>query len=234
MIILYGFGPDFGLPEISPFVTKTQVHLAMAGLPFEKRIGDFRHAPKGQLPYIEVDGRSVGDSTFIRDVIEAQSGVDLDAALSPVERAHAWAIERMMENHFLWAGVAERWLHPANFERGPGKWLSGAPAEFRAATQQRMRDTIHAVGIGRHNEAEIVQLAGRSLEAVSAILGQKIFLFGDRPCAADATLFAILAAALTPYFDGPIRDRAESHPNLVRYVDRMMARHFPDHPWRVG
>ena len=32
MITLYGFGTGFGLPEISPFVTKTEVQLKMADL----------------------------------------------------------------------------------------------------------------------------------------------------------------------------------------------------------
>ena len=39
MIILYGAGEGFGLPEISPYVTKTEVQLRMAGLPYEKRVG---------------------------------------------------------------------------------------------------------------------------------------------------------------------------------------------------
>ena len=36
MITLYGFGPGFGLSEISPFVTKTEVQLKMAGLAYRK------------------------------------------------------------------------------------------------------------------------------------------------------------------------------------------------------
>ena len=32
MITLFGFGAGFGLPEMSPFVTKTEVQLRMAGL----------------------------------------------------------------------------------------------------------------------------------------------------------------------------------------------------------
>ena len=36
MITLYGFGAGFGLPEISPFVTKTEVQLKMAGLAYRK------------------------------------------------------------------------------------------------------------------------------------------------------------------------------------------------------
>ena len=36
MITLFGFGTGFGLPEISPFVTKTEVQLKMAGLAYTK------------------------------------------------------------------------------------------------------------------------------------------------------------------------------------------------------
>ena len=36
MIILSGGGPDFGLPELSPYVTKTEVQLKMAGLVYRK------------------------------------------------------------------------------------------------------------------------------------------------------------------------------------------------------
>ena len=52
MITLYGFGAGFGLPEISPFVTKTEVQLKMAGLAYRKEKAMPPASPKGQLPFI--------------------------------------------------------------------------------------------------------------------------------------------------------------------------------------
>lgn len=93
------------------------------------------------------------------------------------------------------------------------------------------RSNIHAVGIGRHTDLEIVALAVNSLAAVSAILGDKPYLFGARPCGADATVFGMLAGVLTPFFEGEIRRRAEGFGNLVAYVDRLMAQFYPAFEW---
>src|SRR5260370_11264380 len=89
MITLYGFGAGFGLPEISPFVTKTEVQLKMAGLGYRKQRAMPPASPKGQLPFIEEDGQSIGDSTFIRAHIERKHGFDFDAGLDQRQRAHA-------------------------------------------------------------------------------------------------------------------------------------------------
>ena len=58
MITLYGFGAGFGLPEISPFVTKTEVQLKMAGLAYRKERAKPPASPKGQLPYIVDEAES--------------------------------------------------------------------------------------------------------------------------------------------------------------------------------
>ena len=51
-ITLFGGGPAFGLPEVSPYVTKTEVQLKMAGIPYVKAFAQPDASPKGQLPFI--------------------------------------------------------------------------------------------------------------------------------------------------------------------------------------
>ena len=72
MITLNGFGAGLGLPAISPFVTKTEVQLKMAGLAYRKEKAMPPASPKGQLPYIVDDSESIADSTFIRAHIEGE------------------------------------------------------------------------------------------------------------------------------------------------------------------
>src|SRR5687768_4535561 len=99
MIRLHAFGPNFGLPDPSPFVTKVEILLKMAGLPYRTDLGGFRGAPKGKLPYIVDEGVRIADSTFIRWHLEKKYNLDFDTGLAPEKRATAWALEKMMEDH---------------------------------------------------------------------------------------------------------------------------------------
>lgn len=239
MIILYGAGPGFGLPEISPYTMKTAVQLRMARLDFILRPAMPAQSPKGQLPFIDDEGELVADSTFIRLHLEWKHGFDLDAGLDARQRAEAWAIERMVENHFGWAAAWPRYFLEDNFARGPAHFFDGLPEEQRPAMigqlQARVAANMRAVGVGRHEPDEIEWLGTRSLQSLSAILDDKPYLMGDRPSGVDAIAFAQLAALLTPHFDSPLRRQAEGFLNLSAYTDRMMARFFPDFVWsRAG
>jgi glutathione S-transferase len=233
MITLYVAGQGFGLPEVSPYAMKTEIQLQLADLPYEKRPGRREDSPKGQIPWI-VDGEAtLSDSTFIRAHIEGVYGVDLDAGLTPEQRAQAWALERMAENHLGWVGAHFRFLDPENFARGPAHWFDGAPEAMRETLRAGLLEAVQAnlvaVGVGRHSPEEIAWLGERSLNAIAITLGDKPFLFGDRPVGSEAIVFSILATTLNPYFNCPLRQRFEALPNLVAYVDRMMARFYPEH-----
>jgi glutathione S-transferase len=228
MITLYGIGPGFGLPEISPYVTKTEVQLKMAGLDHRKAKGRSELSPKGQLPFIDDEGELVSDSTFIRAHVEAKYGVDLDHGLSRAERAQAWAVERMIENHLGWCMVHARWLLKDNFDKGPSHFFDHASEGVREAVRQQVNANVRAVGVGRHSDDEIADLGEKSLDALAALLGHKRYLMGDHATGVDAIAFAQVAAILTPFFESPLRRRAERFESLVAYRDRMMRRFYPD------
>jgi glutathione S-transferase len=226
MITLYGFGPMFGLPDPSPFVLKTMTQLKMSGLPFNFERAGRADAPKGKIPFIRDGDLVLGDSVFILDHLERAHGVDLDTHLTPRQRSQGWAVERMLEDHLYWAIVHARWAIDANFDKGPAQFFAGAPEEAKRAGQAGMKQVLHGQGFGRHANEEVADLAKRDFAAASELLGDMPFLFGERPCSMDATLFAFTASAATPFFDSSIRQAAESFPNLVAYQWRMMDRYF--------
>ncbi|MGJ4950828.1 glutathione S-transferase family protein [Bradyrhizobium sp. HKCCYLS20291] len=235
MITLFGLGAGFGLPEISPFVTKTEVQLKMAGLPYRKQRAMPPASPKGQLPFIDDGGALIADSTFIRAHVERRYGFDFDAGLDLRARAQAWAFERMVEHHLYFALVGARWVDPVNFAKGPAHFFDGVPADrrekLREDAQFRVAENYLISGLGRHAPDEDIDLAARSLRALSVQLGERPYLMGDRPCGTDATAFAVIAGILTPFFDSELRRRTEGFANLVAYAGRMMARYFPEFEW---
>lgn len=234
-LTLYTTRAGFGLPDTSPFVLKTEVQLQMAGLAYERVAAIPPQAPKGKLPYIDDHGIVVTDSTFIRAHIERSRGIDLDAGLDALQRAQAWAIERLLEDHLYFAVVWFRWLEPQNFAKGPAHFADAAPddqrEQLRRDLQARKQAELHAQGLGRHSPAQIAELGQRSIDALALLLGDKPWLMGDAPAAVDATAFGMLAGVLTPFFDTPLRRAAERHANLADYVARMMRRYYPEHPW---
>ncbi|HEX9320976.1 MAG TPA: glutathione S-transferase C-terminal domain-containing protein [Xanthobacteraceae bacterium] len=238
MITLYTFGPAFGLPDPSPFVMKAEVLLKMAGLAYRTDTTGLRRAPKGKLPYIDDDGQRIADSTFIRWHIEKKYGIDFDRELSREERAAAWAFEKLAEDHLYWAIVEARWTDDENFAKGPQTFFRGIPAPLRplvmAMIRRRVRNSLHAHGMGRHSKAQIAELAARSIDAFADFLGAKPFFFGREPTGVDATAFAFTAGALCPIFTAAARTAAERHENLRAYVGRMTARYYPERSEMAG
>lgn len=192
-------------------------------------------SPKGQLPYIEDDSERIADSTFIRAHIERKYGFDFDAGLDLQQRAQAWAFERMIEHHVYWALVGARWVDPENFVKGPAHFFDGAPEDrreqLRENAQFRVAENYLLSGLGRHAPDDDVDLALRSILALSVQLGDKAYLMGDKPAGVDATAFGALAGILTPFFVSKLRADVTKFDNLTAYVDRMMQQFYPEFVW---
>lgn len=232
MLKLYGFGPGPGLPDRSPFVVKAMTLLKMAGVNYTLDTTGFRRAPKGKLPYIDDDGVIVADSTFIRFHLEKTRGVDLDAGLTPQQRAQSWAVEKMCEDHLTPIVAVHRWADEANFNRGMAPYFDEmVPAPARPLAKWFIRRAVvkglKRQGVGRFSPEELATLGKRDVSAISTLIGDKPFLMGDTPCAADAAVFAALSLLMDPASASATRDAALGQENLVAYRERMMSRYFP-------
>jgi glutathione S-transferase len=233
-ITLHRFGPFFGAPDSSPFVIKVMMLLKLAGLPYREVAGNPLQAPKKLLPYIQDDGVTIADSTLIRLHIERKYGFDFDAAFTAEQKAVAWAVERMCEDHLYFAMLEARWLDRHAFRTGVGTMFGVIPLPLRPLAKAMLRRAnaarLHGHGLGRHDKADIAMLARRDIDALATLLGERLYLLGDSPSAADAFLFGIVTSILTPPFDNTLRAAMRRHANLVAYRDRLTRQFFPDVP----
>ena len=154
----------------------------------------------------------------------------IDYTLTEEQKAIGWAAEKMCEDHLYWLVLADRWLIAENFDKGPAHFFDSVPAPIRplvrAMVRRKVRGAAREQGLYRHSPEERRELGRRGVGALSALIGDKPFLFGDKPHGADATLGAFLLGALCPLFDSPIRKEAERLPNLPAYADRIRTAYF--------
>lgn len=236
-IKVYKFGPAFGLPDASPFVCKVETYLRMTDQKYETVPGDVRKAPRKQLPFVDVDGKIIPDSTAIVDLLEEGRADKLDAHVDARQGAVAQAFKSMLEEHLYFCVLYMRWATDdgwAVFEPTLRGMLGsmGVPGLIRGMVAGQARkftvDRTRAQGIGRQSRGEVVRASGRILDALAIQLGDGPFFLGDKPTTYDATVYAFAAGALCPAFDNEVRKHAASKENLVAYEARMRERYWKE------
>jgi glutathione S-transferase len=232
VITLYHFGPNFGLPDPSPFCLKVDLYLRAAGLEFESRSG-FRYmraAPKGKLPYIDDNGSIIPDSAFILAHLKARYGDPLDEGLGTEQRAVAHAFSRMLEENFYWCVVHSRWIDPAAWPTVRRAFFGGMPFPLNRIVpvfaRAGARRQLHAQGLGRHGANEILEIARRDLNALSHYLGNRDYFLGERLTTLDVVAYAFLAEVLVPEVDSALKRLTSGYANLVRFVERIRAKYY--------
>jgi glutathione S-transferase len=235
MIKVYKYGPAFGLPDASPFVMKLETYLRVTGQEYETVIGDVRKAPRTQLPFVDIDGKVIPDSTAIIDYIESTRTEKLDAHLDSREGAIALAFKSMLEEHLYFGLLFMRWVTDDGwtvFEPTLREMLGkmGVPSLVRGMLSGSARKQVfgrtRAQGIGRQPRSELVGTCKKLVDALVVQLGDRPYICGDKPTTYDATVYAFAAGLLCPAFDNELHKHAAKMNNLVSYADRMKAQYW--------
>lgn len=237
MITVHKYGPAFGLPDGSPFVVKVETYLRMTGQAYEVALADVRKAPRKQLPFIELDGERIPDSSTIIARLEARRGDALDAHLDAAQRATGLAFKTMLEEHLYFGLLYLRWATPAGwavFEPTLRAMLGamGVPSLLRGLVAKKARQQVIArgriQGMGRRPHAEIITTCTAMVDALAQQLGDGPFFLGAQPSSVDATVYAFVSGMLCPAFTHEVRAHAEARPNLVAYAARMHAAYWAE------
>lgn len=94
----------------SPFVTKLELRMRVAGLMYKADCGSVQSSPKGKIPYIAIlETDSMSDSALIiSEMIQQNLVPDINGKLSTREQAFDLALRAMMEDKLYFYHVSGR------------------------------------------------------------------------------------------------------------------------------
>ena len=235
MITLYQFPGIWGLPNTSPFCLKIETYLRMIELPYETRfVMDPRKAPKGKLPFIKIDNKTISDSELIIDYLKGKFGDALDKNITQEQHALAVLLDNTFSERLYWILVYMRW-------QNEGGWMHVKEAYFTKLSlfsklfvpnlvRKYMKKALYFQGMGRHNCDEILQMGYKILDSIAVILGEKKYFLGNNLTSVDATAFGFLANIVwTPYEDD-LKNHLHKHKNIWSFCDRMWGNFYPEIP----
>lgn len=225
----YHLPGGWGLPSVSPFCLKLDAFLRMNGVEHQSvTVAAPFGGPKRKAPWIEHEGRKIGDSTFIIDYLADRLALDPHPGLTPAQRGQAVAIQRLVEENLYWAMVYDRWVRPENWAALKGSVLGGIPAPVRMLLAPQARRGVQAQlrghGLGLHNAEEVAGIAQRDIGALADLLGDQTWFFGETPTLTDAVVYSLLANIRDTGFASPMKAMIAARPNLDGFLDRFRAR----------
>ncbi|XP_076232702.1 failed axon connections [Calliopsis andreniformis] len=242
VVYLYQFSRMPLLPSVSPYCLKVETWLRLNGIRYENVDHKVKfRSKKGTLPFIELNGEEIADSTIILRELSQKFGKDLDAGLTSEQGSVSHAMISMIENHLVWVVFCWRTKnidqvlkgYKVNLQHVLGTRIPNGILNFifKLTFGRKSAKKVKAQGMGVHTPEEVSQFGCADLKVLSDMLADKPFFFGDEPTTLDVVAFAHLAQILyidkdTPY---SLRDyMQENCPNLVGHCSRMKERCFPD------
>lgn len=219
--------------RLSPFVEKVARALALKGLAFglvePRSRADFRrwNPQVRKMPVLEVDGERVWDSTRILARLDELRPEPPLYDADPEVAARQRFVEDWSDEALYWYVMGLRWS-AANASASARQVADTLPvpaalrATIRPLLHRSIRAQAHAQGLQRLPLPVLVEQLGRRFDELAVWLGDRPFLFADRPSGADLAVFGQVATMRS----GPTPQGAalvDARPAIAAWLGRVDA-----------
>ncbi|KAK4148649.1 hypothetical protein C8A00DRAFT_19553 [Chaetomidium leptoderma] len=258
LTVYRGF-PARGCYVASPFVSKLEARLRIGGVAYRVDCGSPFKGPRKKIPYIEIDRAAahdtndaaaaapdmLSDSTLIaRRLVEERYMEDLNAVLTPLERAQDLAVRALLEDKLYFYQVRERWVD--NYYTMRDTVLGFMPYPIRVLVGliafRSVKATLNGQGALRFTGDEAAAARREVWESINAMLvearskaqaagakGPFWVLGGATPTEADPTVFGFVTAALGCKQAPASEELVRSFPVVMEYARRIHDQYFSDY-----
>ena len=235
-IVLFQFPRSKTVANVSFFCLKVETFMRITSIPFQiEELFNPSKAPKGQLPFITHQERTIPDSSHILEYLKSKFSLTIDDDLIPEQIATGHAVSIMLEERLRWCIVYSRWLDDRYAPAMQNIFSEFVPSPLKIIfpllckqSRKRITKALDLNGIGKFTPAEIYTFGQQDLTALTTILGDKPYLFGDRPSSYDAVTYGFLANLIDVPIDCPLNTFARDHQTLRDYCQRMKNTYFSD------
>ncbi|KZT22102.1 hypothetical protein NEOLEDRAFT_1138443 [Neolentinus lepideus HHB14362 ss-1] len=228
---------DANNPSSSGFCQKLESYLRATSVPYEYVTAYPFQAPKGKVPFVTMpSGEKIPDSHFIIRHLKA-TGVtkDLDADLTPAQKADSRAWQAWLEEIVYNCMVYERWIDDAGYVESAKEFQDQAPWPLGSLLawyfRRRIRNALYYAGIGRHSIDEVHTLEKEFVDALDAKFadGREYFHETSSPTEIDIFLYAFITQGLSqngnPYFTGLVMEKRA----LKDFAKKMLEKLHPEY-----
>lgn len=232
MITLYGFGPAFTLVDASPFVVKVDLFLRLSGLEYKfvGKVANLSKSPKSKLPFINDDGEKIADSDFIIKYLSEKYQITLDQHLSAEQKAQASLYTKALDESLYWCLVYSRWSIDDSWREVKSTLFANLPIPVQWIVPNILRKktlkTLQQQGYGRHSETELLLIADSHFSALSTLLGDQSYFFGEQISTFDVIAYAFLAEFISTDLSNSFNTQANKYDNLVRYCQGIEQQYY--------
>jgi glutathione S-transferase len=220
MLTLYSYPELFGVADNNGYGLKVFAFLQLAGVPFRhEHIFDASAAPRGQLPYIDDDGETVGDSETIIAHLIAKRRLTIDAALTASQRDTSHLITRMLDDLY-WVMSYSRWKDERFWPLFRDALMREHPSLTEAGLLKAREfnfQRYHFQGIGRYAPDAAYARGLADLEVLADLIPANGYVHSEKPTSIDAGIYGFIANIYFYEIDTPLREFVRAHGNIVRH-----------------